>query len=103
MHRNKFDEGDWLFVLKVKLTTIIDSIDMSFVLLKIVFSHNIQKFLQGDDFKELGMINMVITIKMYGRFAKSFFLVYDGIDDENSQVLPITHAIGVGLQHLVAN
>lgn len=50
MHRNKFDEGDWLFVLKVRLTTIINSIDMSFVLLKIVFSHNIQNFIQGDDF-----------------------------------------------------
>lgn len=75
MHRNKFDEGDWLFVLKVRLTTIINSIDMSFVLLKIVFSHNIQNFIQGDDFLKLGMINIVITIRMYGRFAKWVLMV----------------------------
>jgi hypothetical protein len=41
MHKNKFDKGDLLFVLKVRLITIIDSIDMLFVLLKFVFSHNI--------------------------------------------------------------
>jgi len=84
-NKNKFDEGDWLFVLKVKLTTIIDSIDMLFVLLKFVFSHNIRKFIQGDDFKELGMIKTMITSRMYGRFAKSFFLVCDDIDGEDSQ------------------
>jgi hypothetical protein len=76
MHKNKFDEGDWLFVLKLRLTTIIDSIDMSFVLLKVVFSHNIQEFIQGDNFKELGMTKMMITIRMYGRFAKSFFFLF---------------------------
>jgi mannose/fructose/N-acetylgalactosamine-specific phosphotransferase system component IIC len=76
MHKNKFDKGDLLFVLKVRLITIIDSIDMLFVLLKFVFSHNIWNFIQGSDFKELGMIKMMITIRMYGRFAKSnFFLL----------------------------
>ncbi len=49
-----------------------------------MFSHNIYKFIQGNDFKELGIMKMMITIRMYGSLPNPF-LVYDGIDGEDSQ------------------
>jgi hypothetical protein len=36
---NKIEKGDWRFVLRVEITTIIEPIDPCFINLKIVYIH----------------------------------------------------------------
>ncbi len=47
--KNKFEKGDWKFVLKVGVTTVIEQIDPFFVYLRFIFTHSILDFMQREN------------------------------------------------------
>ncbi len=72
--RNRFERGNWEFVLRVGAITIIEQIDFFLVYLHFDPTHSILDFMQRGNLEELGTMELVVTM-IYGWFAKAFILV----------------------------
>ncbi len=100
---NKFEKGDWSFVLKVEATTLIKHINPFLLDVCFVVTHSIQSFIQQQDLQKLGTIELVV-IGIYGKSLKSFILIVaNGLGPNNTQVFfffqSSTHNMYVWLKH----
>jgi len=59
--RNKFERGNWEFVLIVGATIVIEQIDPFHVCLRFVPTHLILDFMQKANLEELGTMELVVT------------------------------------------
>jgi hypothetical protein len=58
--KNKFEKGDWEFILKVGATIVIEPIKLFLLTLHFVKFHSITKFMHIDNLK-LKTLEMVVT------------------------------------------
>lgn len=86
--RNKFEKGDWGFVIKVGANTIIDNIDVYPSFVQFVPTHiacpRVHSQRESRRFKDI----WVVVTWIYGRSTKSFVLVMsNGLEVDNTQAL----------------
>jgi len=85
--KNKFEKGDWEFILRVGATIVIEQIDPFHNCLQFVPTHSILDFMQKANLEELGTTELVV-IGIYGRSAKAFIMVVaDGLSGNDAHAL----------------
>lgn len=85
--RDKFERGNWEFVIRVGVTIVIEHIDPFHVCLWFVLTHSILDFMQKANLEELGTMELLV-IKINGWFANVFILVVaNGLGNNDAHVL----------------
>jgi hypothetical protein len=59
--RNKFERGNWEFLLRVGAIIAIEQIDLFHVYLQFVPTHSILDFMQRENLEKLGTMELVVT------------------------------------------
>jgi hypothetical protein len=101
---NKFEKGDWGFVIKVGASTIIDNIDVYPSFIQFVPTHIACPRVHSQrEFRRFKDIWIVVTW-IYGRSTKSFIhVVSNGLEVDDTQALsffPTFYAQYVQLMHI---
>jgi hypothetical protein len=69
---NKFEKGDWSFILRVRANIVIEHIDPFMFNLFFVVIHSIHSFIQRQNLQELRTIELMVT-KICGSLQRVSF------------------------------
>jgi hypothetical protein len=84
--KNRFERGDWEFVLQLRLLLLLNRLNL--FLCTCALSSHIQYYISCRvNLEELGTMELVV-IRIYAQFAKAFILVVvDGLCNNDAQAL----------------